>query len=70
MTCPMFHTFKLRCCSVRVGQELGSDILFGRRLGFSGTPSNLLPVDLVPCHFEQGSEGKILRALTDESVTN
>eukprot|EP00949_MAST-11_sp_MAST-11-sp1_P002253 g2253.t1 len=51
------------------GQELGSDILFGRRLGFSGTPSNLLPVDLVPCVFEKGSEGKILRSLTDEDVT-
>ena len=51
------------------GQELGSDILFGTRLGFSGTPSNLLPVDLVPCRFERGSEGKILRVLTDESVT-
>ena len=51
------------------GQELGSDILFGRRLGFSGTPSNLLPVDIVPCHFERGSEGKILRCLTDNSIT-
>ena len=51
------------------GQELGSDILFGRRLGFSGTPSNLLPVDIVPCRFEKGSEGKILRCLTDSNVT-
>eukprot|EP00946_MAST-07B_sp_MAST-7B-sp1_P004019 g4019.t1 len=51
------------------GQELGSDILFGRRLGFSGTPSNLLPVDIVPCHFEKGSEGKIIRSLTDDEVT-
>ncbi len=52
------------------GQELGSDILFGRRLGFSGTPSNLLPVDIVPCHFEKGSEGKILRSLTDDAITS
>ena len=51
------------------GQELGSDILFGRRLGFSGTPSNLLPVDIVPCHFEKGSEGKIIRSLTDSNIT-
>ena len=51
------------------GQELGSDMLFGRRLGFSGTPSNLLPVDIVPCNFEKGSEGKIIRSLTDDAVT-
>ena len=51
------------------GQELGSEILFGRRLGFSGTPSNLLPTQIAPCHFEKGSEGKILRTLTDEDVT-
>ena len=31
------------------GQELGSDLLFNRRLGFSGTPSNLLPVELGKC---------------------
>lgn len=51
------------------GQELGSNILFGRRLGFSGTPSNLLPVDIVPCHFEKGSEGRIIRSLTDDEIT-
>ena len=51
------------------GQELGSDMLFGRRLGFSGTPSNLLPVDIVLCNFEEGSEGKIIRSLTDDAVT-
>ena len=27
------------------GHELGSSLLFGYRLGFSGTPSNLLPED-------------------------
>lgn len=51
------------------GQELGGDILFGRRLGFSGTPSNLLPHDLYPCQFEEGSEGRILHTLTDPRVT-
>ena len=51
------------------GQELGGDILFGRRIGFSGTPSNLLPLDLYPCRFEQGSEGRILHTLTDPKVT-
>ena len=28
------------------GQELGGSMLFSRRLGFSGTPSDLLPLDL------------------------
>ena len=51
------------------GQELGSDILFGRRLGFSGTPSNLLPLDIQPCHFETGSEGRVVHTLSVPSVT-
>ena len=52
------------------GQELGSDILFGRRLGFSGTPSNLLPLDIQPCQFEKGSEGKVVRTLSVPSITS
>ena len=52
------------------GQELGAPVLFGRRLGFSGTPSNLIPRQTLPCAFEHGSEGQILRALTDERVTS
>ena len=32
------------------GQELGGSMLFSRRLGFSGTPSDLLPLDLGSCH--------------------
>jgi hypothetical protein len=43
------------------GHELGSDILFGRRIGFSGTPSNLLPSDLGECQYEPGSDGRILK---------
>ena len=35
---------------------------------FSGTPSNLLPVDLGECKYEKGSDGKMLVTLTDESV--
>jgi hypothetical protein len=38
------------------GQELGGDLLFGRRLGFSGTPSTLLPEELGECHFAQASQ--------------
>merc|ERR1719399_2814024 len=46
------------------GVDLGSDLLFGTRLGFSGTPSDLLPRELRPCHYEQGSEAEIVRVLT------
>ena len=50
------------------GVDLGSDMLFGTRLGFSGTPSNLLPLELRPCHFEPGSEAQIVRVATDPNV--
>ena len=33
------------------GQELGGDVLFPRRLGFSGTPSNLLPQEFGECQY-------------------
>jgi hypothetical protein len=61
----------MRAQSVKIsasGQELGSGMVFGSRIGFSGTPSNLLPAELRPCHFEEGSEGKIVRVLTDPAV--
>jgi len=38
------------------GVDLGGANLFGTRLGFSGTPSELLPPSISPCHFELGSE--------------
>ena len=51
-----FQQLKVSAC----GHELGSDILFQRRVGFSGTPSNLLPMDLGDCSYEPGSDGRIL----------
>ena len=50
------------------GVDLGSDMLFGTRLGFSGTPSNLLPMELRPCHFEPGSEAQVVRITTNPGV--
>ena len=50
------------------GQELGGAMLFSRRLGFSGTPSDLLPIDLGKCGYERGSDGKMLTVLTDARV--
>lgn len=52
------------------GQELGSDMLFARRIGFSGTPSNMLPTDLLPCGFETGSDGKVVSVLTSTEVAS
>eukprot|EP00049_Salpingoeca_infusionum_P014496 m.271712 g.271712 ORF g.271712 m.271712 type:complete len:4223 (+) comp15683_c19_seq1:207-12875(+) len=53
------------------GVDLGSSILFGRaRLGFSGTPNNLMPADLGRCEYEPGSDGKIIHVLTSPEVTS
>jgi len=49
-------------------QELGSDMLFSRRIGFSGTPSSLIPHDLNGCQFEPGSEASILQTLSDTNI--
>ena len=47
------------------GQELGGCMLFPSRVGFSGTPSDLLPLDLGRCGYEQGSDGQMLHVLTN-----
>lgn len=31
------------------------------RLGFSGTPSDLLPEELGPCHYERGDDARMLQ---------
>ena len=50
------------------GQDLGSDMIFGMRLGFSGTPSDCLPYSLHPCQYEKGSEAKVIETLTQSDV--
>ena len=45
-------------------------MLFSRRIGFSGTPSDLLPLDLGRCGYERGSDGKMLHVLTDPEVVS
>ena len=42
--------------------------MFDRRLGFSGTPSDLLPVELGRCAYEKGADGKMLQVLTNPQV--
>lgn len=61
-----FQAAKLSAC----GHALGSKLLFSRRLGFSGTPSNLLPLDLGQCQYEPGSDGEILHVLTSPLVVS
>lgn len=61
-----FQPLKISAC----GHELGSSMLFTKRIGFSGTPSNLLPLDLGECCYEPGSDGRVLAVLTDPEVTH
>ncbi|RHY32657.1 hypothetical protein DYB32_002374 [Aphanomyces invadans] len=63
--CMNFQKLKVSAC----GHELGSNSLFARRVGFSGTPSNLLPLDLGTCHYEPQSDGNIFSVLTSPQVT-
>ena len=49
------------------GQELGGAMLFPARVGFSGTPSDLLPLDLGRCGYELGSDGQMIHVLTNPS---
>ena len=50
------------------GQDLGGDMIFGRRVGFSGTPSDLLPEELGQCQYEECIDGQILHYMTDPSI--
>lgn len=52
------------------GQELGGDMLFSRRIGFSGTPSDLLPIELGRCGYEKGSDGKMMAYLTAPEIVS
>jgi hypothetical protein len=52
------------------GQEIGGDLVFGRRMGFSGTPSDLVPVEFRPCQFEEGDDGKIISTLTSPATVS
>ena len=52
------------------GLELGGRMLFGSRLCFTGTPSDLLPTALGKCKYESGSEAKVIRALSNPKVVS
>eukprot|EP00301_Raphidiophrys_heterophryoidea_P026236 c9007_g1_i1.p1 GENE.c9007_g1_i1~~c9007_g1_i1.p1 ORF type:complete len:1470 (+),score=397.75 c9007_g1_i1:657-4412(+) len=52
------------------GQEIGGDLLFKHRIGFSGTPSNLIPKEFGECVYEAGDDAKMLSALTNANVVS
>lgn len=43
-------------------------MIFRRRIGFSGTPSDLLPIELGKCDYEKGSDGQMLHVMTSLDV--
>ena len=47
------------------GQDVGGEMLFARRIAFSGTPSSLLPLEMGECAYQKGDDAKMLRTLTD-----
>jgi hypothetical protein len=55
-----FHQRKLQASGI----DVGGTILFRNVLGFSGTPSKLLPVSLGECKFEAGCEARVVKILT------
>lgn len=52
------------------GQDLGGSLLFDRRLGFSGTPSDLLPVEMGRCVYEKGDTAQMLNFLISSNIVS
>jgi hypothetical protein len=61
-----YQGLKLSAC----GQELGGDLLFSKKIGFSGTPSDILPLELGSCQYERGSDGKVIHYLTSPAIVS
>ena len=45
-----------------------SDLICGTRLGFSGTPTDLLPASMLPVRYELAADASVIRALTSDQV--
>jgi len=52
------------------GQEVGGNMLFERRMGFSGTPSDLLPIELGRCDYEKGDDGMMITTVLNKKTAN
>merc|ERR1712166_1161768 len=62
-----FQELKVSAC----GQVLGAaNMLFHRRLGFSGTPSDMLPIDLGSCRYDEGIDGSIIHTLASTNIVS
>jgi hypothetical protein len=51
------------------GVDIGSPMLFASRIGFSGTPSNLLPLSLRNCIYDAGTQAHVVRTFVDPSIS-
>ena len=52
------------------GQVVGGDMLVCKRVGFSGTPSDLLPEELGRCDYETGDDGMMINTCLDHNVSS
>lgn len=52
------------------GQAVGGDMIVGKRVGFSGTPSDLLPHELGRCDYETGDDGMMLTTCLDRKIAS
>ena len=50
------------------GQDLRGQMLFGRRVGFRGTPCDLLPEELGQSQYDECVDGQIYHYLTSDSI--
>ena len=50
------------------GQELGNGIISGKRAGFSGTPQDLLPLEMGPCGHAPYDDGDMIATLGNVDV--
>jgi hypothetical protein len=52
------------------GVDIGSSMIFASRIGFSGTPSNLLPLSLRDCKTQPGTRADVVRTLVNPNVVS
>lgn len=50
------------------GVDLAGDLIFPARLGFSGTPSELLPASMGRCAFAETTQGEMVHTLSSPSI--
>ena len=50
------------------GMDLGSDMIFKCSIGFSGTPSDLIPPAMKPCMPSPGDDAKTINVLTNPDI--